>query len=323
MTGLVIRQIRDDDIESVHDLAERFFQFAHQRSTYLTPEALRYLVSSPGVDASTDTLLVERNGRPVAAAVVTANPPYSETGAALVVDPALDAPDMRQVMELITAGFSAALAPRIASPGAASDPWQHFMMPRSVPVAGSVLGDLGFEPLRQVYEMVIDLAATAHDEPVWPAGVRWRVPTTSDADLTDAANVFLEAFQDHHGDVFTAEQLASEMTRAEARLDVGVLAFDDAGPVGLLTAEVETEGGYVSAVAVVRRARGRGIGSALLRQSFVAMRDAEIAVCRLHVESENLTGAVRLYERAGMTRESVADLWLRRVPSSAPNAPGA
>ena len=141
MTGLVIRQIRDDDIESVHDLAERFFQFAHQRSTYLTPEALRYLVSSPGVDASTDTLLVERNGHPVAAAVVTANPPYSETGAALVVDPTLDAPDMRPVMELITAGFSAALAPRIASPGAASDPWQHFMMPRSVPVAGSVLGD--------------------------------------------------------------------------------------------------------------------------------------------------------------------------------------
>jgi len=97
---------------------------------------------------------------------------------------------------------------------------------------------------------------------------------------------------------------------------------DDAGPVGPLTADVEGEGGYISGVGVVRRARGRGVGLALLQQSLAATRIAGVPLCRLHVEAVNLTGAVRLYERAGMRRESVADLWLRPVPRLPTDAPG-
>ena len=178
MTVFVMRPIEVADIDAVRELAEAFFQFAHERSTYLTPEVLRSFLATPGVDASTDALLVERDGTPVAAALVTASPPYGETGAILVVDPELDSADLQRAIGLVIDGFSAALAPRITSSGAARDPWQRVMMPTSVPGAGAVLADLGFEPLRQVYEMVIDLTAPTANDPAWPAGVRWRTPTT-------------------------------------------------------------------------------------------------------------------------------------------------
>ena len=125
MTVFVMRPIEDADIDTVRELAEAFFQFAHERSTYLTPEVLRSFLATPGVDASTDALLVERDGTPVAAALVTASPPYGETGAILVIDPELDSANLRRAIE-----------------------------------------------------MVIDLTAPTANDPAWPAGVRWRTPTT-------------------------------------------------------------------------------------------------------------------------------------------------
>jgi mycothiol synthase len=51
----------------------------------------------------------------------------------------------------------------------------------------------------------------------------------------------------------------------------------------------------------VRRAwRRQGLGLALLRHAFLAFRARGMTRAALDVDAANLTGAVRLYERAGM-----------------------
>jgi ribosomal protein S18 acetylase RimI-like enzyme len=58
--------------------------------------------------------------------------------------------------------------------------------------------------------------------------------------------------------------------------------------------------GRVAGLGVLRPWRRRGVGLALLQESFRVMRDAGFTEARLEVDAASPTGAVRLYERAGM-----------------------
>jgi mycothiol synthase len=56
---------------------------------------------------------------------------------------------------------------------------------------------------------------------------------------------------------------------------------------------------YVDTLAVLREYRKQGLGTALLVQSLHALRDEGMESVHLHADAENLTGAMRLYERVG------------------------
>ena len=96
--------------------------------------------------------------------------------------------------------------------------------------------------------------------------------------------------------------------------DVGVIAVDDAIPVGAAWYRFWTEDnhsyGYVAedvpelAIGVVSERRGEGIGAALLDALMEAARDENVARVSLSVEKDN--PALRLYERAGF--ESMGEL---------------
>jgi ribosomal protein S18 acetylase RimI-like enzyme len=58
--------------------------------------------------------------------------------------------------------------------------------------------------------------------------------------------------------------------------------------------------GWIKDIAVVERARGRGLGEALLRHAFARLYERGVRRVGLKVDSANPTGAVRLYARAGM-----------------------
>lgn len=58
--------------------------------------------------------------------------------------------------------------------------------------------------------------------------------------------------------------------------------------------------GYVNQVGVRREFRRRGIGEALLRSCFTLLHARGSRGALLHVDSDSLTGADRLYERLGM-----------------------
>ena len=61
--------------------------------------------------------------------------------------------------------------------------------------------------------------------------------------------------------------------------------------------------GWVSVLGVRRPWRRRGLGLALLQHSFRQLRERGKTRVGLGVDGDNPTGAVRLYERAGMTVE--------------------
>jgi ribosomal protein S18 acetylase RimI-like enzyme len=68
----------------------------------------------------------------------------------------------------------------------------------------------------------------------------------------------------------------------------------------------------------VRRAwRRRGLGLALLRDSFRRFRESGETVVALGVDTENATGAVRLYEHAGMRVLWRADVWEKELRAGA------
>jgi mycothiol synthase len=57
--------------------------------------------------------------------------------------------------------------------------------------------------------------------------------------------------------------------------------------------------GYVNTLAVLREHRKQGLGTALISKSLHVLHDAGMQAVHLHADSENLTGAMRLYERVG------------------------
>jgi ribosomal protein S18 acetylase RimI-like enzyme len=114
------------------------------------------------------------------------------------------------------------------------------------------------------------------------------------------------AFQDHWG--YTPEDFAEwrywNIEQADFDPSLSFLAWADDQPVGGALCNAGPPG-WVNSLAVAREFRGRGLGLALLQHSFGELYDRDLHRVGLAVDSQNLTGATRLYQRAGMrkTRE--------------------
>lgn len=159
----------------------------------------------------------------------------------------------------------------------------------------------GYELVRHFFTMEIDLA----DEPPapeWPEGIDVRTYRPGDEHALYDAD--MEAFEDHW-DFFTVpfeEWCEYFIGSSEFDAELVFLAEDDGELAGfaLCKSEVRPDTGHVGVLAVRRPWRRRGLGAALLHHSFREFRRRGRAKADLGVDSENLTGAVRLYERAGM-----------------------
>jgi ribosomal protein S18 acetylase RimI-like enzyme len=82
-----------------------------------------------------------------------------------------------------------------------------------------------------------------------------------------------------------------------------VLVAEDAGHtlVGEAWLQVTPEGGWVNVLGVRPGWRRRGIGRALLLSGFEALAGQGCELALLGVDAGNESGALRLYETAGMT----------------------
>jgi len=67
--------------------------------------------------------------------------------------------------------------------------------------------------------------------------------------------------------------------------------------------------GWISAIAVLPSFRRRGIGNALLHATMVALYDAGVRTIGLGVASDNASGALGIYERAGFRLEQSVRIW--------------
>jgi mycothiol synthase len=158
----------------------------------------------------------------------------------------------------------------------------------------------GFTVIRQFRRMMIDLPETL--EPVeWPEGITVRTFVVGQDEKATHATV-QEAFADHWGFVpISLEEWARERVSTESfDASLWFLAIDGDEIAGVALCRQRGEYGWVNTLAVRRPWRKRGVGMALLRHAFSEFHRRGERQVSLGVDGQSLTGATRLYERAGM-----------------------
>ncbi|HEY5169716.1 MAG TPA: GNAT family N-acetyltransferase [Thermoleophilia bacterium] len=167
-------------------------------------------------------------------------------------------------------------------------------------VRRAALDGRGFQPVRQFYEMAMDL----DEEPApaqWSPGVTPRSfrPGLDEQYVWEADG---EAFSEHYLYQLRPfeEWRLHHLETADADPTLWWLAWDGEELAGYVTAVCGEHGAVVGDLAVRKPWRGRGIGRALLLAAFQTLRERGQSVVRLMVDAQNVTNAVRVYEAAGM-----------------------
>jgi mycothiol synthase len=95
--------------------------------------------------------------------------------------------------------------------------------------------------------------------------------------------------------------------------DLVLVARADGEPAGVETLFLPDGLGWVGELGVLERFRGRGIGRALLLEGFRVLASRGATKVRLNVDSENETGATRLYTSVGMREHRRFAVFEKRV----------
>ena len=144
-----------------------------------------------------------------------------------------------------------------------------------------------------------------------PPGIRLRTIDV-ERDIRTVWQVANRAFRDHWGYTEAKlEEFVHWVKMPHFRPELWFLAEQEASGkvVGLglslidpdWIARTGRQEGYVDTLAVVREHRKQGLGMALLMQSLRALRQTGMEGAHLHADADNLTGAMRLYRRAGFS----------------------
>lgn len=172
----------------------------------------------------------------------------------------------------------------------------------------------GYRLIRRSFHMEIDLDGN-RPEPTWPDGITVRTLRAGEEERVYEAH--MESFADTW--MFTHEPFESwsHWFVKDPAFDPSLWFLADDGDelVGVaLTRASETEAalGWVRVLGVVPPHRRRGLGEALPRHTFSEFHRRGFERVGLGVDAENPTGAVRLYEAAGM-RVSRLNLLYERV----------
>jgi mycothiol synthase len=162
----------------------------------------------------------------------------------------------------------------------------------------------GYEAVRHFWRMAIELEE-APPEPELPDGVSIRpcVPGEDERAAFDALDEALRNHWEHPPTTF--EEWERRKKRFGFEPGLWLLA-------GAAVCEDRSGTGWVNELAVRRPWRRRGLGLAMLRRAFLEFYRRGTNKVALTVDTQSLTGATRLYERAGVGRMA-----LFRVPERA------
>jgi mycothiol synthase len=283
---------------------------AHDRAALgpgaASEEEIRSWFSLPGLDPANDMrVAVAADGVVLAYAdIAGGNGPEAPLSLDLRARPgATDA----------AAGVLRAMEKRAASRGAPPRPLRAWV-PGNDTEGQALMAAAGYEPVRRAYRMAIELDREP-DEADWPAGLS---PTTFSPGADDEAvyEAQMDAFADHWG----FQRLPYDQWRHlsfSVGFDPGLwFLVRDGGEVAALClcreqASDEPEAGWVATLGVRRPWRRRGLGTALLLHAFHELRARGCPRAALGVDAENTTGAVGLYERAGMRPVRWSDTYQR------------
>lgn len=259
-----------------------------------TPEEVRVWLAFPGIDFQEDARVAVEDRRIVGYA--EASDPSGE-GRFVILDVRADPASVEAGAALFD--FAEEHARALLSRGGKIKLW----VPEKATDWRSVIESRGYSFHHYSLRMFVGL----EDEPAqpdWPDGISVR--TFRDEDEQAVYKVQQETFSDQRD--FQREPF--EDWRHWARREpfepeLWFLASEGDELVGVCLCRPEWSGddelGWVSVIGVRRPWRRRGLGAALLLHAFRELRARGKTRVGLGVDGENPTGAVRVYERVGMT----------------------
>ena len=184
--------------------------------------------------------------------------------------------------------------------------------------AAELLALEGFHHVRSFFRMVIDLVDEP-PRPIWPAGLELR-PLDVERDGRAIHATDVAAFSQEWGyHVRPYDEWFERLfvtPRVDPALPVVAWAGDEVAGFTLCYPKRMGDWGWISVLGVAPAWRRQGLGLALLQESFRRIRATGETVAALGVDSENPTGATRLYERAGMRVLWQADVWEKELSRS-------
>jgi mycothiol synthase len=168
----------------------------------------------------------------------------------------------------------------------------------------------GYREVRHFWEMTIELGDDVPPDPPLPDGLRVEPFSTERAEAFHAA--LEEAFADHWE--FRAEPFEAWWQRQLAKPDHDPSLWFLVRSGELVVAATRNDpersgGGWIGALGVRPAWRGRGLAKVLLLQSFREFHQRGQRRVGLGVDSENATGATKLYESVGMRIDTEQVVW--------------
>jgi mycothiol synthase len=296
-----------DDLESIHKLYTVYWE-AMTGVVKFTLEDFRNIFSTPGFDMESSLRVVESpQGQIIGGMLIIdlASPPvhpraygcvspdYEKQGiGTLLVNWAEER--SRQAIERVPDGARVSMYLHSSSTHNSTR---------------SLFEKLDLDPIRYSWFMMTDLEEKP-PEPEWPEGIQL-ITFKELPDLEAVYTAIDEAFQDHWGHVDSEdEEERLERFRHSIENDetfdpeLFFLAMDEEEIAGAALCSPrfggDPETGIVETLGVRRPWRRRGIALALLHQSFGEFYRRGHKHVGLGVDTQNLSGATRLYEKAGM-----------------------
>jgi ribosomal protein S18 acetylase RimI-like enzyme len=302
------------DVESIFELVDAGDRHLLGRPDSTVAE-IRELMEMPRSPLDRDHWLVERDGRAVGWGLVMDEGGGNRVDLDVYVHPDLPPADRTAIRDAL---FTV-LLDRITERAAGVEGGELTV------VAGCIVGDSeyelalagnGFVAKRRFSRMRIELAPD-RSFPVAPDGVELE-PFDPDADWEEWHRIYLASFADHWGHEPTslADYRASIDAMDRPELDRWRFARVDGRRAGVCQTSgryADHGGGWVLNLGVLREARGRGTGRYLLEHALASYAADGRTWAGLGVDTENVTGALRLYESVGMSPALQIDAYERRV----------
>jgi mycothiol synthase len=303
--GLVIRRLRrPSDYPRLNDIANEMREQIGQSFTTTVDQMAAYYDGADRFVPDRDVAVFELDGEVVGYGRTGVNeqPSVRVYEVVCFIDPAVDPTAIYPAM-LVTLE---AHARRLAADDPPGEKVIETFGGDDAPTLERFVLAAGFEPVRHGYTMVRPHVDDLPDSDL-PAGLEIRpVQPEHRRAIWDAAT---EAFRDAWGFV---EPTEAEYERyvtdpIESQIDLWRVAWDGdevAGQVRSYINDVENERfgrlrGYTEAISVRRPWRRRGLARALIGASIVALRERGMTETALGVDTENVTGALHLYESCG------------------------
>ncbi|HKI55143.1 MAG TPA: GNAT family N-acetyltransferase [Anaerolineales bacterium] len=164
----------------------------------------------------------------------------------------------------------------------------------------TLLKDNDYSPIRYFWRMETKLQQ-APPTVIFPDSIEVR-PFIKDEHAVAVWRADNEAFRDHWGSHYQTYEEWSHRKFSNPNFDpsLWMVAWDKEQIAGFSQNRYRKGIGWIGTIGVRRPWRKKGLGLALLQHSFVEFYRRGMMTIGLGVDASNLTGATRLYQKAGM-----------------------